>query len=170
MKKFRTYEEIEEVIEKEGMETFKTFVFNDLVNSIKSKANDLLNDSFWEYIIVMHPHRFNSSVVIADSKLNFKDNDFDFDLEAINDYFNSLDIGDVWKNIYCLDDLNSYEIYWIKDLKDDFKTKEEAINYIYDNQGYHNRVSKEKIKNELDWLWKQSLKYEGKNEYKKNAR
>lgn len=154
MKTFKNYEEIEKIIEEECHETFENFVCIDLIESIRKKANEILKDSFMEYIIVRHPHQCNPSVIIPSTTSVFNVPDFDGDLEEYNSLLNSIDIEDILTNIYELEALNSYEIYAIKDLKNDFKTKEEAIEYIYHNQGEHKQVSKEQIENELDWLWK----------------
>jgi len=153
MKTFKNYEEIEEIIENEDMGNFETFAFNDLDKSITKQSNKLLDEANYEYIIIMHPHQSTSSIHFATSNNNINKNDFDFDLKEMNSYLNNLDIRDVLINVYDLNDLNSFEIYCKKDLKNDFKTVEEATDDIYEKQGYHNKISKEQIMNKISCFW-----------------
>ncbi len=158
MNKFKNYEEIEKYMVEEYIETYVDYVRRDLEDDIEKKWHEFMEQAKYNYIVLEHPHQRKAEIyVIRDYKdeqnMIYDSYERDNDLSQTYKYLQQLTITDAIVQCFDLWDLNSWQIFKIDDLKSYYPKLEDAVNYIYNEQSYHNMLSKEHIETEIANYW-----------------
>lgn len=144
-------------IENSRYETFADFVRTDLSRAIYKKWWEFLEEAEYCYIVVDHPNRVPANIFLVTicQRMEYMIYDYErsLDLKKSSDYLQYLTIEDAIAEGYGLESSKSYEIYEIRELKRNYKTLKEAVEYVYQKQSDNNKVSIKKIEKELRCYW-----------------
>ena len=144
-------------IENSSYETFADFVRTDLSRTIYKKWWEFLEEAQYVYIVVDHPYKRSADIFLVTicQRMEYMVYDYErsLDLKKANDYLQHLTVEDAIAEGYDLGNSKSYEIYYIVELKKNYQTLKEAVEYVYQKQGDNNKVSRKQIEKELRCYW-----------------